>query len=270
MAETGDIHTAMERNQAALQDIDHMIDSLNDVRSSVHHVFHLLQGRTEPETGATFREHARFTYSALECLAKLALSSEALLNDTQTLELPKLQGPSPISLEAKQKNALQEEKAVEGSMRTKFGATETSIDNQASQDYLNLSIDDTLRFFSRSMRKSGRKVRASRMENQPPGPFTILKVNVAGVMNAMIVMETNKRDRCLSISRLVVFGAGEENSIWEDSNHLVFRKITQIAVGAVDFFMSKEPRSILGLVLRNIEEVATDNLSLAPQEPMNQ
>lgn len=30
----------------------------------------------EPESGASFREHAKFTYTALECLAKLALSSD--------------------------------------------------------------------------------------------------------------------------------------------------------------------------------------------------
>ncbi|KAF9403098.1 hypothetical protein BGX21_007109 [Mortierella sp. AD011] len=36
-----------------------------------------------------------------------------------------------------------------------------------------------------------------------------LTVNVSGVMNVFIVMETDKKGRCKSISRLVVFGAGE-------------------------------------------------------------
>lgn len=125
---------------------------------------------------------------------------------------------------------------------------------------------------------------------------------MSGVMNAFIVLEANRKGRCLSISRLVVFGAGEEvmlrllvvhliasgnlfvtfyflssaivlpcantyslqffvfvlflffcslrqNSVWEDSSHLVFKKISQIAVGAVDYFMDRAPRSLLGLVL---------------------
>ncbi|KAG0364777.1 hypothetical protein BGZ54_007176 [Gamsiella multidivaricata] len=96
MAGTEDLQAALEKNQNALQDIEHMITSLNDVRSSVHHVFHILQGRTELESGAAFREHARFTYSALECLAKLAIGSDGVLNDIQAVELPKLQGPSPM------------------------------------------------------------------------------------------------------------------------------------------------------------------------------
>ena len=33
---------------------------------------------------------------------------------------------------------------------------------------------------------------------------------MSGVMNAFIVLEANRKGRCLSISRLVVFGAGEE------------------------------------------------------------
>ncbi|KAG0013726.1 hypothetical protein BGZ80_010891 [Entomortierella chlamydospora] len=41
----------------------------------------------------------------------------------------------------------------------------------------------------------------------------INSVSVSGVMNVFIVMETNKKGRCKSISRLVVFGAGETVNI---------------------------------------------------------
>ncbi|KAF9308347.1 hypothetical protein BG003_011224 [Podila horticola] len=104
-----EIRAAIEKNKNALQDIELMINSLHDVRSSIHHVFHILQSRTEPESGTSFREHAKFTYTALESLAKLALSSDAVLNETQALELPKLQGPSPVSIEAKQLEARMED-----------------------------------------------------------------------------------------------------------------------------------------------------------------
>ncbi|KAI8598795.1 mediator complex subunit 27-domain-containing protein, partial [Dissophora ornata] len=257
MAGSEDIHATIEKNKNALQDIDHMINSLNDVRSSVHHIFHILQGRTEPQAGAAFREHARFTYTALECLAKMAVSSEGMLNDAQSLELPKLQGPSPVSLEAKQKEAQEEEKVIAGASRTLAGEMSETIVKRKSKDYLNLTIDDTLRWFSRTMKKSGQKVRATRLDDQQSMPFSTVKINVSGVMNAFIVMETNKKGRCTSISRLVVFGAGEENSVWEDSSHLVFKKITQIAVGAVDYIMAKEPRSLLGVVLEWLATYST-------------
>ncbi|KAG9062916.1 hypothetical protein KI688_004513 [Linnemannia hyalina] len=197
MTEQEDIAAALEKTQNALHDVELMINSLNDVRLSVHHVFHILQGRSlAPLSGAAFRENAKFTYTALESLAKLAVNSEGLLNDTQSMELPKLQGPSPMYV---------------------------------------VSL--------LSLKKSPAK--------SLPG------VNVSGVMNAFIVLEANRKGRCLSISRLVVFGAGEENSVWEDSSHLVFKKISQIAVGAVDYFMDRAPRSLLGLVLEWISMYST-------------
>ncbi|GJJ78764.1 mediator of RNA polymerase II transcription subunit 27 [Entomortierella parvispora] len=251
-----EVQAAIKKNQNALQDIEHMITSLNDVRSSVHHIFHILQGRAELESGAAFREHAKFTYTALECLTKLALSSDAQLNDAQALELPKLQGPSPISLESKQKEAQNERNSDESSIRGAGHSADEASDAK-KQEYLLLSIDDTIRWFTRSMKKAGRKVYATRPEVQPSLPFATVKVNVAGVMNVIIVMETNKRGRCISISRLAVFGAGEETSVWEDSSHLVFKKISQVAVGAIDHFMAQEPRSLLGLVLEWISNYGT-------------
>ncbi|KAF9200213.1 hypothetical protein BGZ49_009584 [Haplosporangium sp. Z 27] len=205
---------------------------------------------SDPESGAAFREHARYTYTALECLARLALSSDAILNDAQALELPALQGPSPISLEAKQKDAQQEENILNSSGKTASGDSKKSIVEIKSQEYQNLSIDDTIRWFTKTTKNSDRKVRVKRLDTQQSMPFSTVKVSVSGVMNAYIVMEINKKGRCISISRLVVFGTGETSSIWEDSNHLVFKKITQIAVGAVDYFTTKEPRSLFGLVLQ--------------------
>ncbi|KAF9985203.1 hypothetical protein BGZ75_003258 [Mortierella antarctica] len=134
---------------------------------------------------------------------------------------------------------------------------ESTLESTKRREYLNLSVDDTLRWFKRSARQSGLRVFAVRLGDQPSLPFSIVKVCIAGVLNAFIVMETSKKGRCLAISRLVVFGAGEENSIWEDSNHLVFRKITQTAVGAVDYYKAKEPRSLLGLVLEWIATYCT-------------
>ncbi|KAH7046504.1 mediator complex subunit 27-domain-containing protein [Linnemannia elongata] len=256
MAEQEDIAAALEKTQNAIHDVELMINSLNDVRLSVHHVFHILQGRSPPLSGAAFRENAKFTYTALESLAKLAINSEGLLNDTQSTELPKLLGPSPISLETKQKEAQQEDK---NAIPTKPlpGVVVATFESEKGPEYANLSVEDTLRWFERKVRKSGTKVRASRLETQQSSPFSTLKVNVSGVMNAFIVLEANKKGRCQSISRLVVFGAGEENSVWEDSSHLVFKKISQIAVGAVDYFMDRTPRSLLGLVLEWISMYST-------------
>ncbi|KAF8943415.1 hypothetical protein BGZ47_005441 [Haplosporangium gracile] len=257
MAEQEDIAAALEKTQNALNDVELMINSLNDVRLSVHHVFHILQGRSPPVSGATFRENAKFTYTALESLAKLAINSEGILNDTQSTELPKLQGPSPISLETKQKEVQQEDKDNAIPAKPLPGVATATFESEKGPEYANLSVDDTLRWFERKARKLVTKVRASRLETQQSFPFSTLKVNVSGVMNAFIVLEANKKGRCLSISRLVVFGAGEENSVWEDSSHLVFKKISQIAVGAVDYFMDRAPRSLLGLVLEWISMYST-------------
>ncbi|KAK3816868.1 MAG: hypothetical protein J3R72DRAFT_460928 [Linnemannia gamsii] len=255
MTEQEDITAALEKTKNALHDVELMINSLNDVRLSVHHVFHILQGRSPPVSGSAFRENAKFTYTALESLAKLAISSEGLLNDAQSTELPKLQGPSPISLETKQKEAQQDENAMPTNPLP--GVATATFESEMAPEYANLSVDDTLRWFERKARKSGSKVRASRLETQQSFTFSTLKVNVSGVLNAFIVLEANKKGRCLSISRLVVFGAGEENAVWEDSSHLVFKKISQIAVGAVDYFMDKAPRSLLGLVLEWISMYTT-------------
>ncbi|KAG0286619.1 hypothetical protein BGZ98_005009, partial [Dissophora globulifera] len=180
-----------------------------------------------PLSGAEFREHAQFTYTALKCLAKMAITSDGLLNDAQAVELPQLQGPSPVSLEAKHKDALAEEQTSAGSKQASTGDMSNSIVERKSQDYL------------KTMKRSDQKI------------------TVSGVMQAFIVMEINKQGRCTSISRLVVFGTGEENSVWEDSSHLVFKKITQIAVGAVDYFMTREPRSLLGIVMEWLATYST-------------
>ncbi|KAF9539680.1 hypothetical protein EC957_005140 [Mortierella hygrophila] len=257
MTEQEDITAALEKTQNALHDVELMINSLNDVRLSVHHVFHILQGRSPPLSGAAFRENAKFTYTALESLAKLAINSEGLLNDTQSMELPKLQGPSPISLETKQKEAQQEDKDNAVPTKPLPGVVAATFESEKGPEYANLSVDDTLRWFERKVRKSGTKVRASRLETQQSFPFSTLKINVSGVMNAFIVLEANRKGRCQSISRLVVFGAGEESSVWEDSSHLVFKKISQIAVGAVDYFMDRAPHSLLGLALEWISMYST-------------
>ncbi|KAG0308900.1 hypothetical protein BGZ99_001028 [Dissophora globulifera] len=230
----------------------------------------------EPLSGAEFREHAQFTYTALKCLAKMALTSDGLLNDAQAVELPQLQGPSPVSLEAKHKDALAEEQTSAGSKQASTGDMSNSIVERKSQDYLKYGStarmearhslfdvfvstdsksffgDDTVRWFNRTMKRSDQKVRATRLDDQRSMPFSTIQITVSGVMQAFIVMEINKQGRCTSISRLVVFGTGEENSVWEDSSHLVFKKITQIAVGAVDYFMTREPRSLLGIVMVTI------------------
>ncbi|KAG9322082.1 hypothetical protein KVV02_005010 [Mortierella alpina] len=256
MTATEEILAAIEKNKSSLQDIELMINSLNDVRASAHFTYLLVQGRTDPVPGAAFREHAKFTYTALESLSKQAISSEALLNELQALELSKLQGPSPLSIKSKQDEAEEGQQAAKINPQSSVGA-ESTLESTKRREYLNLSIDDTLRWFKRSARQSGLRVFAVRLGDQPSLPFSIVKVCIAGVLNAFIVMETSKKGRCLAISRLVVFGAGEENSIWEDSNHLVFRKITQTAVGAVDYYKAKEPRSLLGLVLEWIATYRT-------------
>ncbi|KAG0012421.1 hypothetical protein BGZ81_001598, partial [Podila clonocystis] len=46
-------------------------------------------------------------------------------------------------------------------------------------------------------------------------------------------------------------------TIWEDSHHLVFKKISQIATGAVDHFLSKDPRSLLGAALEWLAHYTT-------------
>ncbi|KAI1307886.1 hypothetical protein EDD11_004358 [Mortierella claussenii] len=211
--------------------------------------------------GAVFRDHAKFTNTALECLAKLALSSDGTTECSVTQLLSRsvwtLKKLETESLEAKLKEAQQEAQSHAGSSWETSGEAKGPKIEQKSAEYQNLSIDDTLRWFSRSKRKSGQKVRATRLDHQPSMPFTTVKVHVSRVMNAFIVMEANKKGRCTSISRLVVFGAGEDNSIWEDSSHLVFKKITQIAVGAVDYFMNKEPQSLLGLVLEWLATYST-------------
>ncbi|KAG0379094.1 hypothetical protein BGX24_001764 [Mortierella sp. AD032] len=244
MTEQDDIAAASEKTKNALHDVELMINSLNDVRLSVHHVFHILQGRSPPVSGSAFRENAKFTYTALESLAKLAISSEGsgrtwdcgstgltpppsedawLLNDAQSTELPKLQGPSPISLETKQKEAQQDENAMPTNPLP--GVATTTFESEMAPEYANLcslSVDDTLRWFERKARKSGSKVRATRLETQQSFTFSTLK-----------------------------------NAVWEDSSHLVFKKISQIAVGAVDYFMDKAPRSLLGLVLEWISMYTT-------------
>ncbi|KAF9170272.1 hypothetical protein BGX20_009181 [Mortierella sp. AD010] len=155
-AGTEDIQAALEKNQNSLQDIEYMINSV-----------HL-------ETPASFREHAKFTYTALECLSNLARSSDSkvirtsggetfqglhvlitkdfprhlllmrillgILNDAQALELPALQGPSPISLEAKQKEAQQEEVIISGSSGAAPGETNGSIVERKSQEYQKYDI----------------------------------------------------------------------------------------------------------------------------------
>ncbi|KAI8363220.1 mediator complex subunit 27-domain-containing protein [Mortierella sp. GBAus27b] len=208
-------------------------------------------------SGPEFHDHARFTYTALGCLGALAITTEGILADTQAVELAQLQGPSPVSLEAKHKEALEEEKANAGSKRKTTGETTGSVVDQRIKDYLNLSIDDTIRWFNRAMKRSDQKIRATRTDDHSSMPFSTIKLGVSGVLNAFIVMETSKKGRCLSISRFVVFGAGEENATWEESNHLVFRKITQIAIGAVDYFMGREPKSLLGLVLEWLATYST-------------
>ncbi|KAF9324535.1 Mediator of RNA polymerase II transcription subunit 27 [Podila minutissima] len=252
-----EIRAAIEKNKNVLQDIELMINSLHDVRSSIHHVFHILQSRAEPESGASFREHAKFTYTALECLAKLALSSDAVLNETQALELPKLQGPSPVSIEAKQLEARMEDQDNGKSKDIAGSQPKGKTAEQISLEYTDLSIDATLRKFYKSMKSAGRLVRASRVEGQSSLPTAVIKVTISAVMNAYLVLERDDQSRCMSVSRIVVFGAGEETSIWEDSHHLVFKKISQIATGAVDHFVSKDPQSLLGATLEWLAHYTT-------------
>ncbi|KAF9365541.1 hypothetical protein BGX34_009579 [Mortierella sp. NVP85] len=87
-------------------------------------------------SGPAFRNHAKFTYTALECLAKLALTSDGILRETQAVELPPLQGPSPVSLEAKMKQAQEEEKMNTISKRKAPGETAESVVDQRIKDYL--------------------------------------------------------------------------------------------------------------------------------------
>ncbi|KAF9428392.1 hypothetical protein BGZ94_002570 [Podila epigama] len=255
--EQADIRAALEKNKNALQDIELMINSLHDVRSSIHHIFHILQGRNEPESGNSFREHARFTYTALECLAKLAASTDGILNETQALELPKLQGPSPVSIESKQLEARSEE--LEGKVTKIDSGTQSSSKStrQKTQNYTDLSIDETLRVFCRAMKAEGRHIRATRVQGQASLPSTVIKVKIAAVFSAYLVVERDEQGRCISISRIVVFGAGEEMSVWEDSHHLVFKRISQIAVGAIDYYMTKDRRSMLGATLEWLANYTT-------------
>ncbi|KAF9087340.1 hypothetical protein BGX23_008199 [Mortierella sp. AD031] len=127
-----------------------------------------------------------------------------------------------LSLETKQKEAQQGDN--ENTIPTKAlpGVVTATFESERSPEYANLTVDDTLRWFERKTRKSGAKVRATRLETQQSFPFSTLK-----------------------------------NSVWEDSSHLVFKKISQIAVGAVDYFMEKAPRSLLGLVLEWISMYST-------------
>ncbi|KAG0266414.1 hypothetical protein DFQ27_009790 [Actinomortierella ambigua] len=203
---------ALERNKKGLQEIEHMQNALNDVRSSVHHTFHVLQGRSQLETASDFWAGAKFTYSSLECLAKLALNSDALLNETQTLQLPKLDDQQRLELANNRKQSrITEDRIV---AKEAEGEKDKGWKTVAGL-YAGLNIDATLRKFNKRMKKSGKQVRVSKLEAE----------------QALLPVVTLKIDG------------------WEESSHFVFKKITQIAVGAVDHFSEEAPQALLGCIL---------------------
>ncbi|KAF9969052.1 hypothetical protein BGZ73_008781 [Actinomortierella ambigua] len=222
---------ALERNKKGLQEIEHMQNALNDIRSSVHHTFHVLQGRAPLETASDFWAGAKFTYSSLECLAKLALNSDALLNETQSLQLPKLDDQQRLALANNRKQSWITE---EGRAAVKEAEVEKDSGWKAIAGlYTGLNIDAALRRFNKRMKKSSKQVRVSKLEaEQALLPVVTLKMVLAGVFKVQIVTETNSALQSMSISRLVVHGLEETIDSWEESSHFVFKKITQIAVGA--------------------------------------
>ncbi|KAF9166019.1 hypothetical protein DFQ26_008865 [Actinomortierella ambigua] len=238
---------ALERNKKGLQEIEHMQNALNDVRSSVHHTFHVLQGRSQLETASDFWAGAKFTYSSLECLAKLALNSDALLNETQTLQLPKLDDQQRLELANNRKQSrITEDRIV---AKEAEGEKDKGWKTVAGL-YAGLNIDATLRKFNKRMKKSGKQVRVSKLEaEQALLPVVTLKMALAGVFRVQIVTETNSALQSMSITRLVVHGLEEMIDSWEESSHFVFKKITQIAVGAVDHFSEEAPQALLGCIL---------------------
>ncbi|KAG0237873.1 hypothetical protein BGW41_008299 [Actinomortierella wolfii] len=239
---------ALEQNKKSLQEIEHMQNALNDVRSSVHHTFHVLQGRAPLETASDFWAGAKFTYSSLECLAKLALNSDALLNETQALKLPVLDDRQRLELANNRKQSwiAEEDRAT---------VTETKTEEESNLKdiiglYAGLNIDATLRLFNKRMKKRNKQVRVSKLNaEQTLLPVVTLKMTVAGVFKVQIVTETSSTLRSTSITRLVVHGLEETIDSWEESNHFVFKKITQMAIGAVDHFSAEAPEAVLGCTL---------------------
>ncbi|KAF8922841.1 hypothetical protein BGZ52_010873, partial [Haplosporangium bisporale] len=161
------------------------------------------------------------------------------------------------SIETKQLEARMEDQDSGKSKDAVGGQPIGKTADQISQEYKDLSIDATLRKFYKSMKSAGRTVRASRVEGQSSLPTAVIKVTISSVLHAYLVLERDDQSRCVSVSRIVAFGAGEETSIWEDSHHLVFKKISQIATGAVDHFVSKDPRSLLGATLEWLANYTT-------------
>ncbi|KAF9273163.1 hypothetical protein BGZ68_001745, partial [Mortierella alpina] len=164
MTATEDILAAIEKSKSSLQDIELMINSVGRHLSSFLVVDAKLPlrmhanpltymalstihtARYNPVPGSAFREHAKFTYTALESLSKQAIGAEALLNELQALELSKLQGPSPLSIKSKQEEAEEAQQASNITPQSPFGA-ESTLGSLKRREYLNLSIDDTLRWF---------------------------------------------------------------------------------------------------------------------------
>ncbi|KAG0335057.1 hypothetical protein BG004_000161 [Podila humilis] len=115
-----------------------------------------------------------------------------------------------LSIEAKQLEARIEDQE-NGKSRDKSGIQHAGkTAEQLRQEYSHLSIDGTLKKYYKSMRSSARPVRASIVEGQSSLPAVVVKVSISGVFNAYLILEQDVRGRCLSISRIAVFGAGEE------------------------------------------------------------
>ncbi|ORY01410.1 hypothetical protein K493DRAFT_389329 [Basidiobolus meristosporus CBS 931.73] len=247
-----------EPNSASrLELLDEMTETLLELRATVSNVFTNLTTLNAAEKAesviADFKQNAQHSFNLIDKLSALQPGIEEIYNHFETVNITQLlQQRSQKATEDVETNGEIQESAIEkcATLSTHAKRAHSTFLDELKKNFRGLDTSEDTYKLKKQKGATKRSIQAlvdSWTEKAKAFPFPvlvtvpeqtqnatlILTVTISNIMNVKMIVKPGETTD--EIQRIVMFGIDEDKNAWEDSSYLVFQRISQLAIGAVDF-----------------------------------
>ncbi|KAK9768282.1 Mediator of RNA polymerase II transcription subunit 27, variant 3 [Basidiobolus ranarum] len=247
-----------EKNPSSrLELLEEMTETLLELRATVSHVFTNLTTLNVDDKAdnviENFKQNAQHSFHLIEKLSTMQPGVEEMYNHFETIGISRLlQQRSQKVIEEAEVNGELQENLIEkyAVISTQGKRAHSTFLDELKKNFRGLDKNEDIHRLKKQKSETKRSIQSvidTWTEKAKTFPFKVLvtvleqsqsstvgfTVTVSNIMNVKLVVKPGATTN--EVQRIVMFGIDEKKNAWEDSSYLVFQRISQLAIGAVDY-----------------------------------
>ncbi|KAL1916935.1 uncharacterized protein VTP21DRAFT_5132 [Calcarisporiella thermophila] len=246
----------MERE---IEKINEMLTALNELRTAVSHIVDTFRIDFDPTKVAasiqTFKTYVEIAEKNLTRSSSLSHEIQGYLHNLNTTVLISEISPDENTSTDKPKTELGKRDTYVQAAISIFNKHRSLSTTREDNDLLSESITNIAKNKHKRLKETVENWRENRQKPCPVNIIWVSNPNMAGIsglvvtigkiMKSNISLSIDMHTGVIDISRVVTFGYKEEKESWEESDLIVFKKISHLATDVVEYGRQWDPNNLL-------------------------